>query len=58
MARVIDVWMQHPTARFLKQPCLASLLRGRGARRALTSSSTRSIDSLSSASCANHDPVF
>jgi len=30
MARVIDVWMQHPTERFLKQPFLASLLRWMG----------------------------
>lgn len=27
MERIIDVWMQHPTRRFLQQPFLASLLR-------------------------------
>jgi hypothetical protein len=27
---IIDVWIQHPTAAFLRQPMFASLLRGRG----------------------------
>ncbi|MCC6143957.1 MAG: amidohydrolase [Candidatus Hydrogenedentes bacterium] len=30
MQPVIDVWMQHPTARFVKQPMFASLLRWLG----------------------------